>query len=164
MASRAPAPLALADDLTLLAQVLARQCAEAMMDDLAAAGLGEVREADGFVFQHLQDGPVTVTELGRRLGITQQGASKAVSDLERRGLVARAAGSGGDGRTRAVALTEAGWAAIHQSRRSRRRLNRVLDRALGDRSAASLRADLLAAVDALGGVEVVAARRIRPPR
>ena len=56
--------------------------------------MDDLRFADGFVFQHLVAGPVTIGALAERLDVTQQAASKSVADLERRGYVERAAGPG----------------------------------------------------------------------
>lgn len=54
----------------------------------------------GYVFQHLSLGPLPVTELAGRLAITQQATSKAVADMETRGLVRRV-NDPGDARGRA---------------------------------------------------------------
>ena len=69
--------------------------------------MGDLRFADGVVFQHLVPGPIAIGALAERLGVTQQAASKAVADLERRGYVERAAGAA-DGRVRHVSLTARG--------------------------------------------------------
>ena len=79
---------------------------------------GDLRFADGVVFQHLVAGPRTIGALAERLGVSQQAASKAVADLERRGYVRREADPG-DGRARLVALTARGDAAIEAGRRHR---------------------------------------------
>ena len=59
---------------------------------IAADGMDDLRFADGVVFQHLVPGPLAIGELGERMGVSQQAASKAVADLERRGYVERVAG------------------------------------------------------------------------
>lgn len=42
------------------------------------------------VFQHVLAGPLSISALAERMGVAQQAASKAVADLERRGLLRRA--------------------------------------------------------------------------
>ena len=67
-------------DLVLLLEACtARVDVEVLQAVRAAAG--SVRHADGYVFQHLLDGPITPTELARRLGVSQQAASKQVADM-----------------------------------------------------------------------------------
>ena len=43
---------------------------------LADDGLDDVRFADGVVFQHLVEGPLTIGALAERLGVTQQAARR----------------------------------------------------------------------------------------
>ena len=64
--------------------------------------------------------------------MTQQAASKAVVDLERRGYVRREADPD-DGRARRVALTERGEAAIDAGRRHRAAVEAELAERLGPR-------------------------------
>src|SRR3954453_19254409 len=92
--------------------------ADAIQRRLAADGHADLRFADGFVFQHLVEGPVTIRVLAERLGVSQQAASKAVADLERRGYVKRTAAPA-DGRPRPVTLTARGDDAIAGARRHR---------------------------------------------
>ena len=150
-----PEPLPLRSDPALALQVLARQLAASTMADIRGAVPAHVRESDGYVFQHLLPGPLTVGELAERLGITQQGASKAVLDLERRGLVVRRADPS-DRRIRRVELTPAALGAVHAARRSREDFADVVESTLGPRRAAAFRRaliDLLAATGADAGVE-----------
>lgn len=105
-------------DLTLSSLFAGWAPAEEIRRRLSSDGFGDLRFADGFVFQHLVEGPVTIGALAGRLEVTQQAASKAVADLERRGYVARRADPG-DARARLVALTARGEAAIEGVRRVR---------------------------------------------
>jgi DNA-binding MarR family transcriptional regulator len=138
----------------------------AMTDELlrrlAAEGFGDVRAHDGVVFQHVLAGPLSITDLAGRMGVTQQAASKAVTDLERRDLLTRSP-SDTDGRTRLLRLSERGQRAVDAGRRHRAALDAELGAALGPgrvREARALRADVLTH---LGAVDAVRARRVRPP-
>jgi DNA-binding MarR family transcriptional regulator len=149
-------------DAVLLLQFIDRLLAERVVAGLGTAGFDDIRESDGYVFQHIVDGPRPVSELAARLGITQQGASKAVADLERRGYVVRRPDEH-DARIRSVELTDRGRAVIEFNRRQRAKLNALIDRTLGPR-AVSFRRDLTTLGDRLGVAVAVAERRLRPPR
>jgi DNA-binding MarR family transcriptional regulator len=56
--------------------------------ELAMRGHPNARPLHGFALQAVGDG-LTVSELGRRLGVTKQAAAKTASGLERLGYVAR---------------------------------------------------------------------------
>lgn len=147
-------------DVVLLVQALARLMSERTMEDLGVDG---VRENDGYVFQHLVPGPLPVSQLAERLGVTQQAASKAVLDLERRDLVAREP-YGDDARVRLVALTERGWAAIEGARTARRAMSEEVAEVLGAQGAKRFARDLTAVLERFGGVQALMGRRLRPPR
>src|SRR3982074_2009464 len=61
----------------------------------------------------LHKGPQSVSQIGRRVGLTSGSITTAIDRLERRGLVARAAHAS-DRRARVVDLTPAGKARITQ--------------------------------------------------
>jgi DNA-binding MarR family transcriptional regulator len=94
--------------------------------------------------------------------VTQQAASKAVVDLERRGYVRREADPD-DGRARRVALTDRGEAAIDAGRRHRAAVEAELADRLGPRRVEEARRTLVDALEALGGAAAVRGRRVRPP-
>ena len=129
---------------------------------IAADGLDDLRFADGVVFQHLVPGPIAVGALAERLGVSQQAASKAVADLERRGYVARRRDPA-DARARLVGLTARGEAAIEAGRRHRAALEAELASRLGPRRVESARRALADTVEALGADVAVRGRRVRPP-
>ena len=107
---------------------------------LATQGFGELRFNDGVVIQHVLAAPLSISALAERMGVTQQAASKAVADLERRRLLRREPDPG-DARTKLLHMTEHALAAVEATRA------------------------LLAAVIArFGARDAVRARRVRPPR
>ena len=157
-----PTELEMGQDAALMLMVAARLVAERVLAELVDAGFADTREGDGYVFQLLQQGPASVTELAEHLGITQQGASKSVADLERRGYVRRRP-SASDGRVRRVELTDRAWAVIDEARRVRARLGAEIDERLGVRNAAGFRRSLVAVAESLGAADVLARRAVPPP-
>ena len=139
----------------------------AMADEVSAAlagdGFDDVRFADGVVFQHLVGGPIAVGELAERMGVSQQAASKAVADLERRGYVSRQRDPA-DARLRRVTLTDRGAAVIEAARHHRAALAERLAQRLGPRRAESARRLLVDVLGELGADAALRARRARPPR
>ena len=149
-------------DLPLASLFAGWAMADELQRRLAADGMDDVRFADGVVFQHLVEGPRSITSLAERLEVTQQAASKAVADLERRGYVARTADPD-DARARRVALTARGEAAIEASRRHRAAIEADLAERLGERRVHAARRLLNEIVTELGADAPVRGRRVRPP-
>jgi DNA-binding MarR family transcriptional regulator len=150
-------------DLSLASLFAGWALADEVQRRLAADGLGDLRFADGFVFQHLVPGPLTVGALAERLGVSQQAASKAVADLERRGYVRRTPDPA-DARARLVELTPRGSQAIEGGRKHRAAIAGELAERLGPRRVEAARRVLLDVVEDLGAATAVRARRVRPPR
>src|SRR5919198_2336569 len=76
-------------DLSLASLFAGWVLADEIQRRLAADGFADSRFADGVVFQHLVSGPVTISTLAEKLGVTQQAASKSVADLGNRSYVSR---------------------------------------------------------------------------
>jgi DNA-binding MarR family transcriptional regulator len=136
--------------------------AEEIQRRLAAAGFADLRFHDGVVFQHVLAGPLSITELAARMGVTQQAASKAVADLERRGLLVRRA-SDTDARTRLLHLSERGTAALAAGRAHRDALEAERAASLGAERVAAAKALLAEIIERLGGADAIRDRRVRPP-
>src|SRR5919199_6974036 len=103
---------------------------------LHEAGFPDLRTSHGFVIQHVVEGPRTAGEMARRLGISQQGASKAVGELVRLGYLERTPAPD-DARVRLVGLSDRGRDAVRTTRRIRAEVEAELVDALGaDRAAA----------------------------
>jgi DNA-binding MarR family transcriptional regulator len=138
--------------------VLGAELHRRMVDD----GMGDLRFTDGAVFQHVLAGPLSITELAGRMGVTQQAASKAVAQLERRGLLERQS-SPTDARARMLHLTDAGRATIEAGRRYRAVLEDELAAEFGAERVTDARALLAEIITRFGAEDAVRTRRIRPP-
>jgi DNA-binding MarR family transcriptional regulator len=148
-------------DLSYAALFTGWALAEEQQRRLAAEGFADVRFNDGFVFQHLIEGPIGAAALAERMGVTQQAASKAVADLERRGYVQRA--ETGDGRARPAELSARGRAVVEAGRRHRAEIERGLAERHGPERVEAARALLLDVLDTTGAATAVRGRRVRGP-
>jgi DNA-binding MarR family transcriptional regulator len=136
---------------------------EDVMRRLKDLGHGDLRFSHGFVVQHLVEGPVAVGELARRMGVSQQAASKVTAELESLGYLERSSDPA-DGRVRRVGLSKRGREAIEDTRAARAEVAELLAERLGPRRVETLRRGLLDALEAAGGTEAVRARRVPPVR
>jgi DNA-binding MarR family transcriptional regulator len=150
-------------DTGTLALFVGQAAAALVQERLAAQGFGDLRFSHGYVFQHLIDGEPTVGELAAQLGMTQQGASKAVAELERLGYCERVPDAA-DARIRRVRLTGRGQEAVAAARRARADLDERLASRFGKRRLAEHRDLLAGLLDELGGTAAVQRRAVRPPR
>lgn len=112
---------AVADDVVLLLAACAGWANDIVLAEVRGESGSDIRFRDGYVFQHVLPGPLSVTELADRLAVTQQAASKTVADLERRGLVERKPDPS-DGRSRLVHLAPRGHDVVRAGRAARRRV------------------------------------------
>ena len=154
-----PDPLPLEDDPVLLLVACSTGLNARVSAHLAAGGFRALRPSHGYLVQHLIDGPKSIGELAELLGMSQQGASKSVAELEDLGYVVRQRGE--DARVRRVELTDHGWAAVHSHRAARRDLRRALRRRLGGEAYEELRSALVDVAKWSGGMDALAARALR---
>ncbi|WP_067540127.1 MarR family winged helix-turn-helix transcriptional regulator [Nocardia crassostreae] len=150
-------------DTGSLALFVGQAAAAVVQERLSAQGFGDLRFSHGYVFQHLIDGEPTVGELAARLGVTQQGASKSVVELENLGYCERVPDPG-DARIRRVRLTDRGRAGVEAARQARADLDRRLGDAFGAERLAEHRSLLAELLHELGGTAAVERRAVRPPR
>jgi DNA-binding MarR family transcriptional regulator len=148
-------------DLTLLVTALDAAARAEVTRRIAAAGYPDLRPAHGYVFQHLVVGPARVTDLAHKLGMTAQGASKLVVDLERLGYVVRRTDPA-DRRNRIVELTPRGWAGIEAGRTARAAVTAAWRAALGEPAAEAFVAALHQLAVQSGGLRQLLERRLRP--
>jgi DNA-binding MarR family transcriptional regulator len=132
---------------------------DAVLRRIHAAGFPDLRTSHGFLFQHLVAGPLPIGALARRMGVSQQAASKAAGELERLGYLARSPDPA-DGRVRRIGLSARGEAALRAGREARAALAAELAAHVGDDRLEAMRGALLDVLDALGGAEAVRGRRV----
>ena len=157
-------PVALDElDLSLAAMLAGLAMAEEVERRVAKAGFDDARFSHGFVFQHLLREPLTVGALASAMGVTQQRASKAASELEALGYVRREV-EPGDARVRRLVLTERGHGAVAAARAARAAVVIELRDRLGARRVSAAEQLLRDALVELGAQDVVRARRVRLPR
>jgi len=118
-------------------------------DELAAGGFGGHGFPDGRVLRMCSDSTgTTISEIGRQLGITRQGASKSVASLRDRGYVT-VRSSATSGREKSVELTPRAAAYLVARRKALRKIERQLRNALGG----SDFTNLFRLLEAIGGDE-----------
>ena len=66
-----------------------RTLVDSLHEELAERGHPDARPLHGFALQAIGVDGVTTSELGRRLGVSKQGAAKTAAGLERLGYIAR---------------------------------------------------------------------------
>jgi len=120
-----------------------------MDDELAAAGFGERRFPDGRVLRICsRSAEATISQIGRELGITRQGASKIIANLRDRQYVTLTP-SAEDGREKIVTLTPRAVEYLAAQRKAARAIERQLRVEIGAEAFDSLHLLL----EALGGDE-----------
>jgi DNA-binding MarR family transcriptional regulator len=149
-------------DLSHLAFFLGLRVNELVMERTRKAGFTGVRESHGYVIQQLIESERTITELAKRMQVTQQAASKMVAELVHLGIVE--ATSSQDRRAKRIRLSQRGWQCVQRGRRARTRIDKLLIRAAGRKSHENAKSTLLTCLKALGGIERIRSRRIRAPR
>lgn len=150
-----------ADDLVLLFTALSAAADAEVERRVAAAGFTGLRKAHGYVFQHLIPGPARISDLAGKLGMTPQGVSKAVNELERLGYVTRSVGQA-DQRSRVVELTDRARGAIEAARTARADLRAAYQDILGPEAGATVLAGLRRLAIETGALAELTARRLRP--
>ena len=85
-----------------------RSLADAATDELAKRGYEDFRPVHDFAMRAIAAGAENASELGRRLSVSKQAASKTIAVLQKRGYVARNADSV-DARRKRLEVTELGF-------------------------------------------------------
>jgi DNA-binding MarR family transcriptional regulator len=142
-----------------LAFFVGRRLNEIVLERLRAAGHQGVRMSHGYLIQHLVEGDRSVTELARRMGVTQQAASKAVADLAALGYVEGAPND--DARVRIVRLSARGRSMLDETRRIRKSTEAALLRGVPESARRHARHVLVAMLERLGEADTVRGRRVR---
>jgi len=150
-------------DLSLTALFAGWAMTDEVQRRLAERGYGDLRFNDGVVIQHVLAAPLSITALAERMGVTQQAASKAVADLERRNLIRREPDPA-DARTKLLHLTEHARNAVEETRALRQELQEELVREYGSERVEDARTLLASIIGRFGGGDAIRGRRVRPPR
>ncbi|MFN8053535.1 MAG: MarR family transcriptional regulator [Acidimicrobiales bacterium] len=148
-------------DLVVLLQACSAALGNRVLDDVRSEVGDDVRYGDGYVFQHLVPGPLSISELARRMGVSQQAASKSVADLERRRLIDRRPHPD-DARASLVSLSRRGRRSVTSARRSRSDILDEVTTLLGERQTAALMRSLRLISAASGGRDLLDRRTMRP--
>jgi DNA-binding MarR family transcriptional regulator len=125
-----------------LVQRLARQDAERLRADFAAAGLPGLRPVHAMLLVPLLGGGRHASSLAAGLGVTRQAVAQLVATLERDGYVQRVTDPG-DARAKLVCLTPRGRAALRAMRASALATEEAWREQLGDSRLAEFRGTLL---------------------
>jgi DNA-binding MarR family transcriptional regulator len=150
-------------DLSLTALFAGWAMTDEVQRRLAERGYGDLRFNDGVVIQHVLAAPLSITALAERMGVTQQAASKAVADLERRNLIRREPDPA-DARTKLLHLTEHARNAVEETRALRQELQQEIENEYGSERVEDARTLLASIIGRYGGGDAIRGRRVRPPR
>jgi DNA-binding MarR family transcriptional regulator len=149
-------------DLGHLALFLGLRVNELVVARMTQAGFRNVRESHGYLIQHLIESERSITELARRMGVSQQAASKSVAELVKLGVFEESPGK--DRRAKRIRLSARGWKAVSSSRKARIGIHESLCRSVGEGNIARAQKIMIACLEHLGGTGRIKARRIRQPR
>lgn len=148
-------------DLSHLALFLGLRVNELVVTRMTRAGFRNVRESHGYLIQHLIESDRSITELARRMEVSQQAASKSVAELVRLGVLEESPAK--DRRAKRIRLSPRGWKAVHASRKIRAGIHENLYRTVGERNVARAKRTLIACLDQLGATGRIKGRRLRQP-
>ena len=140
-------------ELPLLLAGAFRALIDELHDRLAERGHPDLRPAYGFALQAIGPDGATTSELGRRLGVSKQAATKTVGRLVALGYVERAPDPG-DARAVLVTITDRGRESLRFSAEIFEDLRREWVRELGSDRVRALEDDLATMVGRSGGVRI----------
>jgi DNA-binding MarR family transcriptional regulator len=129
-------------ELPLLLAGAFRAIIDGLHAELAEAGHPQARPLHGFALQAIGPDGVTLSELGRRLGVTKQAAAKTVANLEQVGYIERVPHPQ-DQRAVLIRRSAAGEEMLLLSARIFGEIRTELARQLGDTRLAELEATLV---------------------
>jgi DNA-binding MarR family transcriptional regulator len=149
-------------DLPTLVSLTGPAVVTRLLQRIADAGHVGVKPSHGYVIQRLVEDQPTIGALAESLGMTQQGASKQVNDLEQLGYVERVSDKD-DLRVRYVRLTGKGRAVLEAGRQARADLEREVVARVGQRKVNAAKASLVALLDVVDLDQHVATRTVPLP-
>lgn len=128
-------------DLGILLGLAYQAFTDALRADLDARGFTDLGSAYGYVFRALADETLRLSDLAKRLGMSNQGAAKIIDEMHARGYVTRGPDPD-DGRAKTLLLTPRGRAALAAARRFHAKYERRLRGVSGERDVDVLREQL----------------------
>ena len=149
-------------DLPVLVSLTGPAVSQLVLEHIHNAGHRGVKASHGYVIQRLIDEEPTIGALAGSLGMTQQGASKQVNDLESLGFVERVSDDR-DGRIRYVRLTKAGWSVLEAGRQARADLERALVARVGEQDVLAAKRTLVALLELTGLADQISTRTVPLP-
>ena len=149
-------------DLPTLAGLAGGGIVRVVLERVEAAGFAGLKPSHGYVLQRLVEDEPTISALAGSLGMTQQGASKQVRDLELLGYVERVVGPG-DQRARRVCLTTAGRGMLATARTVRAGIEAEVLEQVGAEKVEAAKAALAALLAVVGLDERVRSRSVPLP-
>lgn len=135
---------------------------EYLLAAIRSAGHPQLRISHGYVFQLLMEAPRTVGEIAEGLAVTQQAASKVVSELISFGYLVELPDPL-DRRIKRIALSDQGHRAVADARAARMKLEKRLSSLVGPTSMRAVRKTLISLLEASGGLDSARRRRVKPP-
>ena len=149
-------------DLPTLVSLAGDGVVREVLSRIAQDGYDGVRPSHGYVIQRLVENEPTITSLAASLGMTQQGASKQVRELERLGYVERVPVAG-DARARRVRLSERGRGVLAAGRAARTALEAEVARRAGPEETEVARRVLATVLEVVGLSDDVRRRSVPLP-
>jgi DNA-binding MarR family transcriptional regulator len=149
-------------DLASLTALAGGGVVSTILRHMAEDGYTDVKPSHGYVIQRLVDEEPTIGALAESLGMTQQGASKQVKDLQRLGYVEQIAVPH-DQRARKVRLTAAGHGVLESGRRARARIEAEVEEQVGREALAAAKLALAALLGIVGLDDRVRSRTVPAP-
>jgi DNA-binding MarR family transcriptional regulator len=140
-------------ELPLLLAGTFRELIDSLHAELAEHGHGQARPIHGFALQAIGPDGITVSELGRRLGVTKQAAAKTAAGLEQIGYITRRP-SADDGRATVLARTPRGEQMLDLSAAIFEQLRQDWVRRLGAEQVQAIEDGLAAIVTSGGGTKI----------
>lgn len=128
-------------DLGILLGLAYQAFTDELRADLYARGFTDLGSAYGYVFRALADDTLRLSDLAKRLGMSNQGAAKIIDEMHARGYVTRGPDPD-DGRAKALLLAPRGRAALAAARRFHAKYERRLREMSGESDVDVLREQL----------------------
>lgn len=139
--------------LPLLLAGAFRELIDNLHAELDKQGHGQARPIHGFALQAIGPGGATVSELGRRLGVTKQAAAKTATGLEELGYITRQP-SARDARATVLTRTARGEEMLDLSAAIFEQLRRDWARRLGAQTVTAIEDGLAEIVTSTGGAKI----------